>query len=95
MVRRQLDIDESMAKELNFEVIFLGELFGIGLSKRSQDEHIMFTILHEDDEHWFTSVNPCDSFWINDLQEVIEEVKKYLNLWAEVDEYGYRFSYQR
>lgn len=99
MIRRQLDVDkinpniyiESL--EGNFDVIFLGDCMGIGLSQRSNDEHILFTILHEDDGHWFPSLNPASSFWINDLKEVIDAVVIYLNNWANRGEYGWTFKY--
>ena len=98
MIRRQLDIDEVnpniYLESINgdFDVLFLGDCMGIALSKRSQnDEHIVFTILHEDDGYWFPSINPASSFWINDLKEVIDEVIKYLNNWASKEEDGWTF----
>lgn len=83
MVRRELDFEDDLAETIDgeFQEIFLGDCFGIGLSERNDGKkHILFTILVEDDGHWFASKSGVASaYWIPDLQEVLVEVKKYLD----------------
>lgn len=65
----------------NYFQIFRGSCFGIGLSKRGEnDPHILFTILHEDDEHWWDSQEhpvTFSSFWHEDLPNTIKQATKW------------------
>lgn len=81
----------------NIIKVFKGELKGIVLSKRGDnDPHIMFTIISEDDGDWFKEVNNCSSsYWIDDLREQITEASIWLKNEALPDiyegrQYGYK-----
>lgn len=57
----------------------LGKQCGVGLSKRGpNDNHVIFTILSEDDGNWFTSEHGRSTYWLKDLQDVLAETQAWL-----------------
>ena len=91
MIREALNTDECIDPECNFEKIFLGDQFGVILTKRGvNDNHICFNIISEDDENWSISDN-SSSFWLPDCLEVLHYVEKWLEENAEKGEWGYSF----
>ncbi len=50
-----------------FRQVFLGECMGVGLDQRDDDLHVCFTILAQDDGHWFASDESASSYWLPEL----------------------------
>jgi hypothetical protein len=74
----------------------LGKQFGVKFEGRGvDDKHILVRLLTEDDETWHETGVCCSSFWIDDLIEVLQQTKSYLNA-QEPDicdgrQYGWKF----
>jgi len=77
-IRNHLDSDETIS-ELDFEQLFLSECVGIALTRRApNDKHICMVLLSEDDGHWFVSSCIGSSYWMDDLIELLQYVKKWM-----------------
>ncbi len=79
---------------------FRGHCFGIGLSRRGiKDNHVMFTILHEDDEYWWDEHDGFTTFssgWHEDIPKVIAIAVKWCKEHCSPDivnnhQYGWKF----
>lgn len=60
---------------------FKGKCKGIKLTKRNEnknDNHICLQILTEDDGEWFDSNNSFSSSWIDELIELLQITKAYI-----------------
>ena len=76
------------------EVLFLGECCGVGLSKRGgeKDPDVCFTILVEDDGHWFiTRSGQTSMYWWSDLRRQMDLAEAWLKTNAEVHPWGWKF----
>lgn len=81
-----------------YEKVIMGGQFAIGLYKRGDDDkHVCVDIVHEDDGNWFLSENGFSSYWLPELQKLLEEAADWMkkncledkvgrNIW------GYKFS---
>ena len=70
-----------------------GDCYGICISKREDnDDHLCWTILVEDDANWFVSERGGSSFWLIDLQNVIEETITWLDNNAVKNRWGWSLS---
>lgn len=85
----------------NYVYIF-GSSFGVVLIPES-DGRITFTLLVEDDEHWFIREGPIIShnFWISDLIKCLDIAQEYLKQNATTEyfvntdeECGYKLPYK-
>jgi hypothetical protein len=96
-IREQLAPDESLDDAGQYVKIFLGGCFGIGLRPRGKaDNHICFTLLVEDDEHWFPSCSGGSSSWLEDVLEVTRAATNWCLSYAVPDmhngrQYGWKF----
>lgn len=76
-VRYELDDDERMEESKTPVVkLFLGDVCGVRLvlsGVKSNEKHICFQILGEDDGYWFVRGDDhcISSYWIKDMHEVI------------------------
>jgi len=71
-----------------FEKVFLGTCFGVGLSWRGpNDKHVCFTILTEDDGSWFASDNSASSAWLPECIQVIQEAYDWVKKHCKPDKY--------
>lgn len=53
----------------NIVKVFKGSCKGVVLSKRgNNDNHIIITIITEDDENWFISNRGFSNYWLHDLE---------------------------
>lgn len=61
-------------------VLILGNCKGIALHPRGRkDEHVLFTILTEDDEDWFVSGSGSSSYWMPELVAVLDAAKEWMD----------------
>lgn len=76
-----------------FKKVFVGAQFAVGLSDRAPgDKHVCIQILSEDDGHWFVNENRFSSFWLPDLQRVLNEADIWMKLHCIEDgKFGYKF----
>ncbi len=71
--------------------------FGVKIIPRGpNDEHVVIQIITEDDENWFDHGNSFSSYWIDDLIDVLQETRRYIQHFTEADivngrQYGYKF----
>lgn len=63
---------EEVLNSERYEKIFFGSQFAIALN-RYDTNHVGFYILNEDDGNWFTSESFSSSYWIPDLQVVLQD----------------------
>jgi hypothetical protein len=79
---------------------FKGSCYGIGISLRgTNDPHVVFTLLFEDDEHWWDEpTHPIifSSFWKDDIPHVIELANRWCENSCDIDEkdginWGWKF----
>lgn len=50
-----------------------------------QGDRLPFTLLSEDDGHWFVVKDPTwDNFWMSDLQKVLKIAEEYMNKYASI-----------
>lgn len=101
MIRTKLDPDESMSEEIKpFKQIFLGYVAGVVLRpRRSNDNHVSFEIIAEDDLHWFPAKSGsgvASSHWFEDYLSVLEAAKKWCEENCDPDmyngrQYGWKF----
>lgn len=74
------------------EHLFLGVCLGIALVPRgSNDNHICFKLLAEDDGNWGVLSSWPSSFWLSDLQNELVAAQKWMEDNAEKEKFGYRF----
>jgi hypothetical protein len=78
-IRTKLDENETMSEDIRpFEKMFLGNIVGVLLHKRGQnDPHVCFQIIHEDDGYWFLSTNYMSAAWLEDWLNVLQAVKEW------------------
>ena len=80
-----------------YDKVFLGECMGVGLTERDEDDnHVMFTLLVEDDENWFpnteTGGGGTSSYWLPELIGVLDEAHTWMKKHCEQDgEHGWKF----
>ena len=68
--------------ELKFvKQTFLGELFGVVLTKRTEDDnHVCFNIVVEHFGEWALSTNPTfSSGWVEELQTQLQAAQDWIN----------------
>lgn len=103
-VRGTLDVFESMSDKIKpYEKAFFGGITGILLRKRgSNDPHIIFEIIYEDDGYWFAAReshnNSTSSSWFSDYLLVLTEAIKWCEKNCDPDiveesgiQYGWKF----
>ena len=79
-------------KLLDTKRLFLGECFGVALTKRGPDDnHVIVWILVEDDGNWLISKNGMSSCWITDLQNQLDKAKKWIQDNCIEERYGWKF----
>ena len=87
MSRENWPVSDDFSRE--YVHVIRGACFGIGLSRRGvNDPHILFTILHEDDEHWWDDHNGPTTFssaWHYDLPAAIKEAVEWCEANADPD----------
>lgn len=57
---------------------FLGNCFGIALNILPSNDIIIFSILVEDDESWYLSMEPVNFYWMEELNSLIGIVMKWV-----------------
>jgi len=84
--------------EGNYEQVFLGEVYGIGLARRGpNDHHVCFYILAGDDGLWRRkSGSSSSSSWFSDLVQVIGRAEQWCKEFCDPDinddrQYGWKF----
>lgn len=84
------DLDQQFIAEFN------GECAGVGLSDRG-DNHVMFSVLVEDDGNWFTTSATFSSAWLDELIGKLTEARSHMSkrYRREIPHGGYRFSKRR
>ena len=95
--------NETLPVDIPDEYLILGECSGVALLPRgSEDDHICFIILSEDDGHWFQSHSGWSSYWLEDVRKQMERAEAWCKVNAEPDihrnggQYGYKFkNYKR
>ena len=77
---------------MNKKVEFKGCYKGVRLIQKGiNDNHILVEILTEDDDYWFASNNPFDSYWISDLIKQLQIARKYLKTQQSNEGFGWKF----
>ena len=67
-----------------------GSQYGMAISLRGpNDEHLVCTLLVEDDENWFVSDSGVSSFWLPDLEYVMNQTKLWLDRNAIKGQWGW------
>jgi len=80
MIREKLSMYETLSPDIKpFEKIFLGGIAGVVLRKRGKnDSYVCFSIITEDDGHWFPCTNNgSSSFWFDDYINVLQYAMRW------------------
>jgi len=77
------------------DIVILGESHGARLAQRGvNDLHICIHLLVEDDGKWYEECADFSSYWLQDIIELMNQVKTELNSNPGIErdgEYGWRF----
>jgi len=74
---------------------FKGQCVGVSLDKRGiEDDHILISLLIEDDEEWFKKLS-ISSSWLDEMIDVLNQAKEFVKT-QEPDiidnvQYGFKF----
>ena len=75
--------------------LILGDCLGIALLPRgNNDNHICLQLIGEDDGNWSVTTNSFSSFWVEDLQRVVNHAIDWLENNAEKDPSGYGYIFK-
>lgn len=89
----ELSFDEEITQHPRFIDAIIGTICGLAFFKRGvNDNHVVFRILGEDDEHFFFSTNTGTSaFWLKDYESVLRDAQLYCekNFLSEPSGYGW------
>jgi len=101
MIRTKLNSDETLSPEIKpFEQMFLGHVAGVVLRpRRSNDNHVSFEIIAEDDLHWFPAKSGsgiASSYWLEEYITVLDAAKTWCEENCDPDiyhgrQYGWKF----
>lgn len=89
--------DEFWNVDQELEHFILGDCHGVGFHKRGpSDNHVMILFLAEDDGQWFVSTcnSGCSSFWLTELQELLQAAEQWLNKHCKKDAFGYGWEFK-
>jgi hypothetical protein len=81
----------------DFKVVFLGKCLGVGLRPRggmglTDDQHVCFHILVEDDGGWFDKAGGgISTYWLPELIQKLNTAQIWLEENATKYQYGYVF----
>jgi hypothetical protein len=92
-IRTELHEEESIAISEPIYAMFLGDCFGVVLTKRGpEDPHVCFTIVVEDDGTW-AERSRSSFYWMNDLQDVLKASMKFVKKFCiKKDKFEHQFT---
>ena len=96
-IRDKLRDEEYLSQEIEdsgYEKIFLGDAFGVMLTRRGADDpHVVFTMIMEDDNHWFVprSGSVSSSFFFKDAISVLRHAENWCKENCLDDTCGFQF----
>lgn len=74
-----------------YQVAILGEIFGIGISPRTEiDPHVMIDLLWEDDGDWHKT-DEASTHWLDSMINVMLKTQTYLNKNCKKIDKGWEF----
>lgn len=92
-IRTKLRTDETITISEPIYAAFLGDCFGVVLTKRGpNDPHVCFTIIVEDDGTW-AERSESSFYWMKDLQDVLKASTKFVKKFCiPVENSAYQFT---
>lgn len=89
-VRTSFHEEESIYDNRKNYPVFLGNGVGARLLPRENSDHphILVELLFEDDGCW-NKIGSMSNYWIQDLEIVLDAVKKHLKKYGKKTDYGY------
>ena len=78
------------------EKMFLGQISGVVLYRRQDDNHVVFSSIRCDDDGWFKSNAKSSSAWFEDFISVLQAAQKWCEENCAPDisdnrQYGWKF----
>lgn len=71
--------DISVEDEEKYQEVLIGDCFAMGLTWGKSGSDVFYTILMEDDGHYFTPENSnWNTYWLPHFQALLRETEQYL-----------------